>query len=176
MRSGATASRGSSTSAVATGGVLAQARERAAAAVGITVSPPQVAWCRSRGLDVEELDYREIGHGWDGSFDGIVANGSLEHFAQISDALADRVDSVYDGMFALCHRLLRPRGRFVTTAIHFSRSNQVRPQDMAQGPHSFARGTPEYHFSMILERTFGGWLPEPGQLEAVRSAVLSSGP
>jgi cyclopropane fatty-acyl-phospholipid synthase-like methyltransferase len=147
------------------GRVLQQAARRGAKAVGITISAPQVADCRRRGLEVYERNYRDIDSSWDDTFDGTVANGSLEHFAQIDDALADRGDAVYEEMFAICRRLLRPSGRMVTTAIHFRGPNQVRPEDMARGPYAFPRETPEYHFAMILERTFGGWFPGPGQLE-----------
>lgn len=147
------------------GRILRQASERGAATVGITISPPQVDYGRKHGLEVYELDYRDIGQRWTGSFDGVIANGSLEHFAQIGDAQAGRVDAVYEEMFAICHRVLRPGGRMATTAIHFRQENQVQPDDMAKGPYAFGRGSTEYHFAMLLERTFGGWLPEPGQLE-----------
>lgn len=147
------------------GRILQEAERRGAEAVGITISPPQAEYCRKLGLTVDLLDYRDIGEEWNGSFDGIVANGSLEHFAQVTDAVAGRVDDIYREMFHIFRRLLRPGGRLVTTAIHFKQADQVRPEFIAQGPYAHPRGSPDYHFAMILERTFGGWLPCPGQLE-----------
>jgi cyclopropane-fatty-acyl-phospholipid synthase len=150
------------------GRILCQAARRGAKATGITISPPQVAYGRAHGLDVRELNYRNIFNGeedWEAEFDAIVANGSLEHFAQVADAAAGRSDEIYDDVFAICRRLLRDGGRFVTTAIHFRRQRQVDPLDLLVGPYVHARGSANYHFAMVLERTFGGWYPEPGQLE-----------
>jgi cyclopropane fatty-acyl-phospholipid synthase-like methyltransferase len=147
------------------GRVLRTAAGRGAAPVGVTISAQQAAYCRNLGLDAYEQNYLDIDCRWHGTFDGIVANGSLEHFAQATDALACRDGAIYEELFAICRRLLRPRRRFVTTAIHFKSPNQVRPEDIVKGPYAFPRGTPEYHFGMILERTFGGWFPYPGQLQ-----------
>jgi cyclopropane fatty-acyl-phospholipid synthase-like methyltransferase len=120
-------------------------------------------------VNVYELDYRNIGHDWDGRFDGIVANGSLEHFVQVSDAVEGAEDAIYEKMFATCHRLLAPHGRFVTSAIHFKVPGQVRPEDIQKGPEAWPSGSPEYHFSMVLLRAYGGWYPVPGQLERCAS-------
>lgn len=147
------------------GRLLAQAQQRGARALGITISEEQVARCRGQGLDVLELNYRDVPHTWDGSFDGLVANGSLEHFASVDDAVAGRVSEVYEEMFAIFRRLVCAGCRLATTAIHFRRRGQVKPEDIQRGPYAFAKGTPERHFAMVLERTFGGWYPGPGQLE-----------
>jgi cyclopropane fatty-acyl-phospholipid synthase-like methyltransferase len=149
------------------GRIVDCATRRGAAAVGITISPPQVAHCRARGLSVYELNYRNIFRDmpeWEGSYDAIVANGSLEHFVQATDAAAERSDALYEEMFAICRRLLAAGGRVVTTAIHFRQAGQFEPADILRGPRAHPRGSPNYHFAMLVER-FGGWYPEPGQLE-----------
>ncbi len=119
------------------GRILEQAVRRGASATGITVSPPQVANGRSRGLDVRELNYRHIFNrgddSWQHAFDAIVANGSLEHFVQAADAAAGRADAMYEEMFAICRRLLADSGRFVTTAIHFRDAEQFDPHQIALG-------------------------------------------
>ena len=149
------------------GRILEHAAARGAKPIGITVSPPQVASCRARGLAVYELNYRNIfrraDDSWEHAFDAIVANGSLEHFVQVADAAAGRADEIYEEMFAICRRLLVDGGRFVTTAIHFSEPDQFDPTDILRGPAAHSRGTPEYQFALLTE-TFGGWYPEPGQL------------
>ena len=48
-----------SISAAATGEFWSMPRGAGAKPIGITISPPQVADCRARGLDVRELNYRE---------------------------------------------------------------------------------------------------------------------
>jgi cyclopropane-fatty-acyl-phospholipid synthase len=163
------------------GRILEQATRRGAAAVGITISPQQVARCRARGLNVFELNYRNIfglpqtnppltppykggEHPWEHAFDAIIANGSLEHFVQVADAAAGRADAIYEEMFAICHRLVVPGGRLVTTAIHFRDVDQFDPSEILRGSVAHPRGSAEFQYATLIE-TFGGWYPEPGQLE-----------
>jgi cyclopropane-fatty-acyl-phospholipid synthase len=151
------------------GRILEHAARRGAKPIGITISPPQVAYGRAHGLDVRDLNYRNLfssrERDWEGAFDAIVANGSLVRFVQIADAVAGRDDEIYEDMFAICRRLLRDGGRFVTTAIHFRMVGQVIPLDLLMGPYVYPRSSEPYQFAMVLERTFGGWYPEPCQLE-----------
>jgi cyclopropane fatty-acyl-phospholipid synthase-like methyltransferase len=157
------------------GRILEHAKQRGAIATGITISPPQVAAGKARGLDVRELNYRDIfqevdraaallEESWEHAFDAIVANGSLEHFAQIDDAVAGRTDEVYAEMFEICHRLLVDGGRLVTTAIHCREPHQFDPAEIARGHGALRRGSDDYHYAMLVE-LFGGWYPEAGQLE-----------
>jgi cyclopropane fatty-acyl-phospholipid synthase-like methyltransferase len=160
------------------GRILEQAARRGAQPIGITISPPQVVADSARGLDVRELNYRHIfcdsnppptppykggETGWDHAFDAIVANGSLEHFVQLADAVAGRIDEVYEEMFAICRRLLVDGGRFVTTAIHFREAGQFDAKEIARGHRAHPRGSAAYQYAMLVE-LFGGWYPEPGQL------------
>ncbi len=151
------------------GRILAAATDRAAIATGITISPPQLADCRGRSLDVRLLNYREIfATGdqleWEHAFDGVIANGSLEHFVQCEDAADGKADAIYAEFFKICHRLLRPGGRLATTAIHARRVGQVNAADLLAGPDRWTQGSLNYH-AANLHRSFGGWFPEPGQLE-----------
>jgi cyclopropane fatty-acyl-phospholipid synthase-like methyltransferase len=148
------------------GRLLEQAEARGAQAVGITISEEQVARCRRRRLDARLLNYRNLPPDWAGAFDGLVANGSLEHFVLVEDAAAGRDGPLYEEFFTICRRLVSAGCRLATTAIHFRRAGQVRPEDMRRGPYAFDRSDPRYHFAMVLERTFGGWYPAPGQLES----------
>jgi cyclopropane fatty-acyl-phospholipid synthase-like methyltransferase len=154
------------------GRILEHAAGRGADAVGITISPPQVASCRERGLNVHELNYRDTvtspllaapdGEG-EIKFDAIVANGSLEHFVQVDDAAAGRSDEIYQDMFAICRQLLVDGGRFVTTAIHFRKADQFDPNEVLRGPYVHPPRSSQYQFA-ILMKCFGGWYPAPGQL------------
>lgn len=151
------------------GRILRLAEARGARATGITIAPSQVAYCTARGLSAVHLDYREIfRHGsraWEGSFDALVANGSLEHFVQVVDAASGQAEAIYEDMFEIFRRLTRCGGRLVTTAIHFRDVGQIDPCTLVAGPYVWPAGSAEYQFAMVLERTFGGWYPEPGQLE-----------
>jgi cyclopropane fatty-acyl-phospholipid synthase-like methyltransferase len=150
------------------GRILEQAARRGANSVGITISTPQVSHCRARGLDVRQLNYRDIDHcagsNWEQAFHAIIANGSLEHFVQPSDAAAGRADAIYEELFTICRRLLVEGGRFVTTAIHFRSAAQFDPAQIARGPAAQPPGSDDYQFAMIA-RWFGGWYPAPGQLQ-----------
>jgi cyclopropane fatty-acyl-phospholipid synthase-like methyltransferase len=148
------------------GRILRAAEDRGARAWGITVSPEQVRRGTRAGLRVRLKDYRHLGPEWDGQFDAVIANGSLEHFAQPEDAAAGRDDDVYRHLFAIVHRLLDPSttgARFVTTAIHF-RGRRPDPRDWLRPPTSFDPGSPQFHWSR-LARSYGGWYPILGQLE-----------
>jgi cyclopropane-fatty-acyl-phospholipid synthase len=155
------------------GRILEHAERRGARATGITVSLPQVKEDRARGLDVHLCDYRQLltnpavkssGSGDDGLFDAIIANGSLEHFVQVDDAAAGRDDAIYREMFAICRKLLADGGRLVTTAIHFSRTQQFDPVEIMKGPDAHSPRSPKFQYAMLVD-CFGGWYPEPGQLE-----------
>jgi cyclopropane fatty-acyl-phospholipid synthase-like methyltransferase len=161
------------------GRILEHATRRGAQAVGITISPPQVVADRARGLDVRELNYRNIfaetnpplpppykgaESSWEHAFDASVANGSLEHFVQASDAAVGRANEIYEELFAICRRLLVDGGRFVTTAIHSREVGQFDPAEIARGHRAHPRGSDNYQYAMLVD-TFGGWYPEPGQLE-----------
>jgi len=168
------------------GRILEHAARRGAKPIGITVSPQQVAACRARGLAVDELNYRDIfacdvgwapptrelssnmggdAHpAWEHAFDAVVANGSLEHFVQVADAAAGDADTIYAEMFAICRRLLAEGGRLVTTAIHFRQGGQFNPAEILRGSKAHVRGSPTFQFALLTE-AFGGWYPEPRQLE-----------
>ena len=151
------------------GRILEMATARGAEATGITISPPQVEAGRRNGLDMRLCNYRDIFTGgrrpsWEHAFDGIVANGSLEHFVQAEDAAAGSDDAMYAEFFTICRRLLKPGGKLVTTAIHARHVGQVNPADLLGDPERWPRGSETFH-AANLHRSFGGWYPEPGQLE-----------
>jgi hypothetical protein len=158
--------RGCSTSAAATGGFWRQppraGRRRSASRFR------RRRW-RRVDLNVNLCNYRELFTSnayrqWEHSFDGVIANGSLEHFVQCEDAAAGQTDAMYTEFFEICHRLLRPGGKLATTAIHARRAGQVNPAELIAGPERWPKGSVNYHASN-LHRSFGGWFPEPGQLE-----------
>jgi hypothetical protein len=71
---------------------------------------------------------------------------------------------MYMEFFDVCHRLLRPGGKLATTAILSRHAGQVNANDLIDGPDRWPKGSLNYH-AANLHRSFGGWLPEPGQLE-----------
>ncbi len=150
------------------GHLLELARQRGAQAVGVNLSPEQVAYCRQQGHQAYCANYRDLleADAWHGQFDGVVANGSLEHWVQPEDVQAGRMDSIYHESFAIAERALdprAPRARYVTTAIHVKR--EVRPEYLLTPWYRQPRGSNQRHFS-LLHHWMGGYYPVDGQLEA----------
>lgn len=150
------------------GTLVEAAAARGAEAVGITISPEQMKRCRARGLDVRLMNYRHLPDEWSGYFDGVVANGSLEHFVQPGDLAKGHADSLYRELFTICHRLIHPDSpsrRFATTAIHLHEgSPRLSPAELRKSPWLLGWKSPKFHYA-LLQRAFGGSYPELGQLE-----------
>jgi len=147
------------------GRILKAAQSRGAKGWGITISPEQVRRTRRSDLNVRLQNYKSLGSEWEAQFDAVIANGSLEHFAQPGEAVIGRDDAIYRHLFGIIHRLLDPATsspKFVTTAIHFR--HRPDPRDLLRAPSSFPSGSSEFHWAR-LARSFGGWYPIPGQLE-----------
>jgi len=147
------------------GTLLQRARHRGAVGVGITVNPEQVCHCRRNRLDAHLLDYRTVPREWDGTFDGLIANGSIEHFVRPDDVATGRADEVYRHLFATAHRLIDPASparRFATTTIHVLRK-PADPLALLRSPSTFPRDSDDFHWA-VLEQGWGGYYPEPGQL------------
>jgi SAM-dependent methyltransferase len=92
------------------GHLLRLARQRGARAVGVNVSPEQVKYCNDSGLQTHCCTYRDLldAAAWHGQFDGVIANGSLEHWVQPEDVEAGRMTAIYHESFAIAHKMLDP--------------------------------------------------------------------
>ena len=145
------------------GRILETANDRKAISKGITLSPIQAIRNRNRSLDVDVLDYRNIDNSWNGLFTGIISNGSLEHYVQVTDAINGKQESIYREFFSICHKLLIKKGKLVTTSIHFA--NKQDPNEINKDSSNLKRGSTEYHFAKILKENFGGWYPFNDQLQ-----------
>ncbi len=148
------------------GTLLDAVRERGGVGVGITIVPEQVAVCRARGLDARLVDLRAMDSSWDGRFDAIVANGPIEHFVQLEDAVAGRADAIYREMFQTMHRLIDPDSpvrRVVNTTVHFARTPSD-PFTLTRSILTLKPFSDDFHY-LLLNRSFGGYYPVPGQLQ-----------
>ena len=147
------------------GTLLKRIRDRGATGVGITISPEQLRFCRKNALDVHLLDYRAIPAEWGRTFDGVIANGSIEHFVHPADVAGGKQDDIYRQLFANVHRLMNPNAterRFATTTIHFVRKPKA-VTELTRHPFAFRWGSDDFHWA-VLERGWGGYYPEIGQL------------
>lgn len=153
------------------GRIVKTAVARGAEARGITLSPPQQRRCAQEGLQVDVLNYKDIPESWNGTFDAMIANGSLEHFVQVQDALAGRQNEIYKNFFATCSRVLKPGGFLATTAIHFR--NPSDPAEIMKGSRSFPKTSANAHFAKVLLENLGGWYPLADQLECCAKDFFS---
>jgi cyclopropane fatty-acyl-phospholipid synthase-like methyltransferase len=149
------------------GHLLRLAKMRGANAVGVNVSPEQVKYCNDNGSQVYCCNYRDLldAREWHGQFDGVIANGSLEHWVQPEDVQAGRMNSIYNESFAIAHEMLDPTApdaRYVTTAIHVKR--EVKPEYLLTKWYRHPKGSDRRHFS-LLHNWMGGYYPVDGQLE-----------
>jgi cyclopropane fatty-acyl-phospholipid synthase-like methyltransferase len=157
------------------GHLLKLAKKRGAQAVGVNVSPEQVDYCNDNGLRVFCCTYRDLldATEWHGQFDGVIANGSLEHWVQPEDVQAGRMDPIYNESFAIAHKALDPAAtdaRYATTAIHVKR--EVKPEYLLTPWYRQPRGSDQRHFS-LLHHWMGGYYPVDGQLEACAQPYFS---
>ena len=149
------------------GSLLRLAKQRGARAVGINISPEQVQYCNDNGSLAYCCNYRDLidAEGWHGQFDGVIANGSLEHWVQPEDVIAGRMDPIYRESFEIAHRMLDKKNaeaRYVTTAIHVKR--EAKPEYLLTPFYRHPRGSDPWHFS-LTHNWMGGWYPIDGQLE-----------
>ena len=157
------------------GHLLRLAQQRGARAVGVNISPEQVKYCNGNGLQVYCCTYRDLLEEtrWHGQFDGVIANGSLEHWVQPEDVQAGKMNPIYHESFAIAHKMLDPNAlepRYVTTAIHVKRD--VKPEYLLTPWYRQPRGSDRRHFS-LLHHWMGGYYPVDGQLEACARPYFS---
>ena len=157
------------------GHLLKLARKRGAHAVGVNISLEQVKYCNDNGLQVYCCTYRDLleTNAWHGQFDGVIANGSLEHWVQPEDVQAGRMNPIYHESFAIAHKMLDPRAiqaRYVTTAIHVKRD--VKPEYLLTPWYRQPQGSDRRHFS-LLHHWMGGYYPVEGQLEVCARPYFS---
>ncbi|MGI9456224.1 MAG: SAM-dependent methyltransferase, partial [Aeoliella sp.] len=144
------------------------AAQRGAQVVGVNVSQEQVEYCNDNGSRVYCCTYRDLldAQEWHGQFDGVIANGSLEHWVQPEDVIAGRMNDIYRESFAIASKALDPAARdarYVTTALYFKR--EVKAEDLLTPWYRHPRGSDRRHLS-LLHAWMGGWYPVDGQLEA----------
>ncbi len=148
--------------------IVAEGGSARARAVGVNVSAEQVDYCNEHGSTVYCCTYRDLLNSteWQGQFDGVIANGSLEHWVQPEDVLAGKMDEIYHESFRIAHQVTDPDAanvRYVTTALHVK--HPLNPDDLLTPWYRLPRGSDRRMFS-LLHHWFGGYYPVFGQLEA----------
>ena len=119
------------------GNLLEMVKERGGTAKGITLSPEQQLFCRSKGMDVDLMNVWNLDENYFGRYDVLILNGSLEHFVNASDSFHNRKEKKYRRLFGLLAKLFDPDSaikRIVITCIHMDRPlRDYRLTDLIQG-------------------------------------------
>lgn len=152
------------------GPLLAYARARGAAGVGLTLSSAQARACRKHGLEVYREDARKIGRERFGTFDAVASLGAFEHFCSPTDYGAGRQEQVYRDFFKRVSSVLPPGGRFYLQTMVFGR-NMIPPAeiDLERSRPLPPRDSDAWYLALLGRQFPGSFLPF-GQEQVVRSA------
>jgi cyclopropane-fatty-acyl-phospholipid synthase len=142
------------------GPLLAYARERGGAGVGVTLSSAQLAACRRHGLEVYLEDAREIDRKLFGTFDAVASLGAFEHFCSPEDYEAGRQEEIYRDVFARISSVLPPGGRLYLQTMVFGRNmiptSRIDLKSLRSVP---PRDTDEWYIALLGRQFPGSWLP-----------------
>jgi cyclopropane-fatty-acyl-phospholipid synthase len=104
------------------GPMLKAIQDRRGTALGLTLSPSQLAVCERHHLEALLLDWKTLRPGQIGAFDALVSVGAFEHFCSEEEYLAGQRDDIYRSFFRTCAGLLKDGGRlFLQTMTWGSR-------------------------------------------------------
>jgi cyclopropane-fatty-acyl-phospholipid synthase len=137
------------------GPILNAARIRGGKAVGLTLSPGQVAHCKAHGLDARLKNYKELKPTDLPKFDGIISIGAFEHFCSVEEHLAGKQEEIYEEFFKICAKRLPKGGRlYLQTMIWGKHVPDYHKASLKANPHSEAAilARLEYFYP-------GSWLP-----------------
>ncbi len=152
------------------GPLLAYARARGGAGVGVTLSSAQRAACRKHGLEVYLEDARGIDRDRFGVFDAVASLGAFEHFCSPDDYRAGRQEDIYRDLFARVASVLEPGGRFYLQTMVFGHNMIPEAQiDLDVLRAVPPRGSDAWYIALLGRQFPGSWLPL-GQEQVVRCA------
>ena len=147
------------------GPILQAVRKRGGVAVGLTLSPGQVAYCVDMGLDARLMDYKKIRNGELGTFDAVISIGAFEHFSSIQEFMDEKQEQIYREFFEICARLLKPNGKLYLQTMTWGRKV---PDQRKFSLHASAHS--EEAILARLEKFYpGSWLP--GGLEQIKKTA-----
>jgi cyclopropane-fatty-acyl-phospholipid synthase len=152
------------------GPLLAYARARGGAGVGVTLSSAQLTACRRHGLEVYLEDARQIDRERFGAFDAVASLGAFEHFCSPADYQAGRQEEIYRDVFARVASVLPPGGRFYLQTMVFGHNMIPASRiDLTALRALPPRDSDEWYIALLGRQFPGSWLPS-GQEQIVRCA------
>lgn len=137
------------------GPILRAIKEEGGTGLGLTLSGAQAAYCRTHGLDVELLDWKEARVADLGLFDAVICIGAFEHFCSEEEYNAGKQEEIYRRFFDLCAAVLPVGGRLYLQTMLWGRTVPVLRDIRLDAP----KGTPERMLARMRKMYPGSWLP-----------------
>ncbi len=136
-------------------------------AVGLTLSPHQVNYCKRRGFDVRLRDYKTIKKGELGIFDSIVSIGAFEHFCSLEEFKEGKQEKIYGEFFKFCADNLKKGGKlYLQTMTWGDNTPQANTADFNPNVGAFSKEATIFRLCQFYP---GSWLPS-GLKQMVNSA------
>ncbi len=137
------------------GPILNAVRKRGGEAVGLTLSPGQVAYCVEQGLDVRLLDYKAIQKGELGEFDAVISIGAFEHFCSPEECMRGERESIYTRFFECCSELLKCKSRLYLQTMTWGKADPDYTKLSLNAPPN----SQEAILARLVKFYPGSWLP-----------------
>ena len=151
------------------GSLLEDIRERGADGIGLTPSPPQAQRCADKGLVVRNIPWQAAGSEFEGKFDAVIVNGSLEHFVSREEAERGEQEAIYRRFFDRCAAWLDRSSSVKRTVLAFISFNRIPdPRVVAKPTRELPHLSDDFHYRLI-ERLYRGWYPQ-GKEQLLRCA------
>jgi cyclopropane-fatty-acyl-phospholipid synthase len=148
------------------GPILEALKEAGSAGVGLTLSGAQAAYCRTNGLAVELLDWKDARPEKLGAFDAVVSIGAFEHFCSEEEYNSGKQEAIYRAFFDLCAEVLPVGGRLYLQTMVWGRTVPVSPEISLDA----GEGTPQRILARLRKMYPGSWLPS-GKEQIVGAAA-----
>ena len=148
------------------GPILEAVRKAGGTSVGLTLSSAQAAYCRSNGLAVELLDWKEAQPQTLGRFDAVVSIGAFEHFCSEDEYNSGKQEEIYRAFFDLCANVLPVGGRLYLQTMVWGKTVPVSREIRIDADE----GTPARILARMRKMYPGSWLPS-GKEQIVGAAA-----
>ncbi len=136
--------------------------KRGADAYGVVLAQGQADACKKNGLNVHQMNSKDINPDTFGKFDAVAAMGSPEHLCSVEEYKAGKQEEIYKTYFKQISDLLPVGGRFYCQTMVFG-PNMVKFEDIKFGQTNVYKKKHDYSNEELMDLVCdvfpGSWLP-----------------
>ena len=136
--------------------------QHGADAYGVVLAQGQADACKKNGLNVHQMNSKDITPDTFGKFDAVAAMGSPEHLCSVEEFKAGKQEEIYKTYFKQMSDLLPVGGRFYCQTMVFG-PNMVKFEDIKFGETNVYKKKYEYSNEELMDLVCdvfpGSWLP-----------------